>query len=44
MSQIQKELSSSDLGNLDVQISTLMQCKPLKESEIKFLCEKVNRL
>ena len=38
-----KEISSTDIGSLDVQVSQLMQCKPLKEAEVKFLCEKVER-
>lgn len=35
-------LNTSELGNLDSYIELLMQCKPLKESEVKFICEKVN--
>lgn len=34
-------LNTSEVGNLDALIETLMQCKPLKESEVKFICEKV---
>ena len=35
-------MSSTDIGSLDIQVTQLMTCKPLKESEVKFLCEKVN--
>ena len=41
MSTIAKELSSSDISGLDIQITKLMQCKPIKEIEVKFLCDKV---
>lgn len=34
-------ISSSDIGNLDKYIEQLMDCKPLSESEVKSLCEKV---
>jgi hypothetical protein len=37
-------ISPNEIGNLDSYIEQLMQCKPLKESEVKFLCEKVNCL
>ena len=40
----QKEMSSTDIGSLDIQVTQLMTCKPLKESEVKFLCEKVKNL
>lgn len=30
-----------DYGNLDKQIESLLECKPLSESEVKALCEKV---
>ena len=40
----QKEMSSTDIGGLDIQVTQLMQCKPLKEAEVKFLCEKVTIL
>jgi len=39
-----KEFSSSDIGNLDAHISKLMQCKPIKESEVKYLCEKAKEI
>ena len=35
------KLNNSDIGNLDRQITELMDCKPLPEAEVKFLCEKV---
>lgn len=34
-------INSSDANNYDAQIEQLMQCKPLKEHEVKILCEKV---
>jgi hypothetical protein len=34
-------VSPSEIGNLDVFIDQLMTCKPLRENEVKFLCEKV---
>jgi hypothetical protein len=34
-------ISGGDISNLDNHIEQLMQCKPLKEAEVKFLCEKV---
>jgi len=34
-------LQSNDANNLDQQIDQLMQCKPLKENEVKLICEKV---
>lgn len=34
-------LNSSEIGNLDAYTEQLMSCKPLKESEVRFLCEKV---
>jgi glutamate synthase domain-containing protein 2 len=36
--------SSSDINNLDNFIEQLSKCKPLKETEVKFLCEKVINL
>lgn len=35
-------LTSGDISNLDKQIEHLMECKPLSETEVKVLCEKVN--
>lgn len=34
-------ISSSEIGNLDSFIEQLLNCKPLRENEVKFLCEKV---
>jgi hypothetical protein len=34
-------VSSGEINNLDNFIEQLTQCKPLKETEVKFLCEKV---
>lgn len=36
-----KELNMGEIGNLDRQIETLMECKPLSETEVKQLCERV---
>ena len=36
------KLTNNDISNLDKQISELMECKPLPEADVKFLCEKVN--
>jgi hypothetical protein len=35
------DLSMTDIGNIDRQIEILMECKPLSETEVKQLCEKV---
>lgn len=35
------KLTSADASNLDRQIQHLYTCKPLPESEVKALCEKV---
>ncbi|THG12199.1 hypothetical protein TEA_010896 [Camellia sinensis var. sinensis] len=35
---------SSTRGNLDEQISQLMQCKPLSEPEVRMLCEKAKEI
>jgi len=35
------QLKNTDIGNLDRIISQLMECKPLTELEVKFLCDKV---
>ena len=37
-------VSSSELNNLDHFIEQLTQCKPLKETEVKFLCEKAKEI
>ena len=34
-----KELSMGEISILDKQIETLMECKPLSESDVKQLCE-----
>ena len=34
-------VSGGEMNNLDNFIEQLVQCKPLKETEVKFLCEKV---
>lgn len=36
-----KGLNFSDIGGLDKQIETLLECKPLSEQAVKQLCEKV---
>nr|GEY35363.1 hypothetical protein [Tanacetum cinerariifolium] len=36
--------ASNSHGNLDEQISQLIQCKPLNESEVKTLCEKAKEI
>ena len=35
------ELNMNDIQGLDKQIEVLMECKPLSETEVKQLCEKV---
>ena len=37
------DLSTGDIGNLDRQIEILMDCKPLSETEVKQLCDKVRK-
>jgi hypothetical protein len=37
-------INSTELGNLDSYIEQLLTCKPLKESEVKFLCDKVKTI
>ena len=37
-----KDLNMSEVSFLDKQIETLMGCKPLPETEVKALCEKVS--
>lgn len=34
----------ADIPALDKQIETLMECKPLPETEVKQLCEKVSNI
>lgn len=36
--------SNEEMANLDKNIEQLKQCKPLKECQVKLLCEKVLRL
>ena len=33
-----------EIGNLDKQIDVLLSCKPLPESQIKVLCDKVSQI
>lgn len=35
------KMTTSDITNIDKQIETLLECKPLSEAEVKALCEKV---
>ena len=37
-------VNSNEIGNLDTYIEQLLTCKPLKESDVKFLCEKVKEI
>jgi serine/threonine-protein phosphatase 2A catalytic subunit len=37
-------ISSGEYNNLDSFIEKLEQCKPLKETEVKFLCEKAKEI
>ena len=37
-------LNSSEVGNVDAFIEQLMEVKPLKEIEVKFICEKVKEI
>lgn len=37
-----KDLNLNDIASLDKQIETLMECKPLPETEVKQLCERVS--
>ncbi|XP_078429915.1 serine/threonine-protein phosphatase PP2A catalytic subunit isoform X1 [Wolffia australiana] len=37
-------VASDSRGNLDEQISQLMQCKPLSEQEVRVLCEKAKEI
>ena len=37
-----KDLNLNDIHALDKQIEILMECKPLTETEVKQLCEKVS--
>ena len=35
------KLNTSDITNIDKQIESLLECKPLSEQDVKALCEKV---
>ena len=37
-------LSSNDANNFEHHIEQLMQCKPLKENEVKLMCDKVTQI
>lgn len=37
-----KDLNMGEIHDLDRQIEILMECKPLPETEVKQLCEKVS--
>ncbi len=37
------KLNTSDITNIDKQIETLLECKPLSETDVKALCEKVHQ-
>lgn len=37
-----KEFDFKEIGSLDEQIEVLFSCKPLPESQIKILCDKVS--
>lgn len=36
------DLKMGEIHNLDRQIETLMECKPLPENEVRALCDRVN--
>ncbi len=38
---MQSALSMSEIQSLDKEITQLMECKPLTETEVKQLCDKV---
>ena len=37
-----KDLNNNEIPALDKQIETLMECKPLAETEVRALCERVS--
>ena len=37
-----QHLDHNDFPDLDKQIETLLECKPLPENDVKILCEKVS--
>lgn len=39
-----KKLSNSEIGNLDRYIADLMNCKPLPEADVRFLCDKAKEI
>ena len=39
-----KEFDFKEIASLDEQIGVLFECKPLPESQIKILCDKVSLL
>jgi hypothetical protein len=39
-----KDLNVADLSGLDAQIAILLECKPLPETEVKALAEKVTQI
>lgn len=39
-----KELNIPEISILDKHIETLMECKPLSESEVKQLCERAKEV
>ena len=36
-------INFEEISNLDASIEVLLQCKPLPESQIKLLCDKVRK-
>lgn len=34
-------MNSNEIGNLDALIEQLVTCKPLKEADVKLICDKV---
>ena len=43
MAETNKSIDFKQISILDSQIEVLLQCKPLPESEIKILCDKVRQ-
>jgi len=39
-----KKLNNSEIGNLDRYISSLLECKPLPEADVRFLCDKAKEI
>ena len=44
MTDAGKEFDFKEIASLDEQIDVLLTCKPLPESQIKILCDKVSAL